>query len=257
MFIDSGDAKLYATSFGSTGCPSIVGIGGWIGSSELWNEPFSILSESWRTIAYDHRGSGASLAPADSITFENLVNDLFAVLDAYGVGQCALAAESAGALTALGAALRNPKRITRLIIVDGMYYRGVDQNGDAFLHGLRTAYPATLDRFVELCVPEHGCEHIKRWGRQIINRADPESAIALRIAGSEVDIRASLGQIVQPTLIIHGDRDSIVPLQQAQELAAKIRGSQLVVLKGAGHVPTLTQPAAVADAISSFLRSNR
>jgi pimeloyl-ACP methyl ester carboxylesterase len=256
MFIHSGETKLYASSFGPSHFPAIVGIGGWIGSSELWLEPFSILSEYYRTIAYDHRGSGASIAPVESITLDNLVNDVFMVLDAYGIDQCTLAAESAGALTALAAALKNPQRITALIIVDGMYYQSSIQNSEAFLQGLKTNYFATLDRFVELCVPEPDCQHIKRWGRQIINRADQQSAVALHIASSGVDMRESLGQIKQPTLIIHGEQDSLVPLEHARELATKISLSQLVVLKGAGHVPTLTRPHEVATAISNFLSAN-
>ncbi len=55
MFIAVGDAKIYATAFGSTTSPVIVGLGGWIGSWELWAEPFVILSQNWRAIAYDHR----------------------------------------------------------------------------------------------------------------------------------------------------------------------------------------------------------
>lgn len=253
MFVNAGEARLYATSFGPRDAPVIVGIGGWIGSWELWAEPFSILSERWRTIAYDHRGSGASVAPVQSITFENLVDDLFAVLDAHGVEHCVLAAESAGALTALGAALARPQRIRRLVIVDGMFHRGVAPESDAFLQGLRVAYPATLDRFVQLCVPEPDCEPVKLWGRQILDRAAPEAAIALRLVGSGVDLRERLPQIVQPCLVIHGELDAIVPLAQARELAATLPDAQLVVLEGAGHVPTLTRPAQVAAAMTALL----
>ena len=101
MFVTVGDAQIFTISFGSRALPPIVGIGGWIGSWELWADPFSILSQDWHTIAYDHRGSGATVAPPASITFARLVDDLFAVLDALGVEQCVLAAESSGALTAL------------------------------------------------------------------------------------------------------------------------------------------------------------
>lgn len=252
MFIDVGDAKLYATSSGLRSAPAIVAIGGWIGSWELWAEPFALLSERWRTIAYDHRGSGATVAPVESITFDNLVADLFAVLDAYGIEACTLAAESAGALTALGAALRNPKRIERLVIVDGMYHRDVPPDADPFLAGLRKAYPATLDRFVQLCVPEPDSEHLRRWGRQIIDRASQEAAIALRILSTETDLRGELPKITQPTLVIHGDADVIVPIDRGRELAATLPNAKLVVLKGAGHVPTLTRPAEVAHAIEDF-----
>lgn len=254
MFIDSGDARLYATSFGPLERPVIVGIGGWIGSWELWAEPFSILSSNWRTIAYDHRGSGASISSTGTITYDHLVADLFRVLDAYGVTECTLAAESAGALTAFGAALQDPQRITRLIIVDGQYYDDVgDPVQDAFLRGLQVAYDATLDWFVECCVPEPDCAHIRRWGRQIIDRASQENAIALRLAGIGTDFRDRLGRISQPTLVIHGERDGLVPIQRARDLAAQLPDAELVVLPDAGHVPTLTRPFAVTEAIMAFL----
>ena len=255
MFVTIGNAKIYATSFGSTTFPVIVGIGGWIGSWELWAEPFSILSQNWRTITYDHRGAGATLAPIESITFDGLVDDVFAVLDAYNVEHCILAAESAGALTALGAALKNPLRITGLAIVDGMYFRETPQEKDPFLLGLRKAYPTTLDHFVEACVPEPNSDHIKRWGRQIIDRASQDAAIALHLMASEIDPRNDLHRITQPTLILHGELDTLVPVEEARWLARTIPNAKLVVLKGAGHVPTLTYPLEVTREIMNFFKT--
>ena len=254
MFIPVNDAQLFATKYGPQDAKAILGIGGWIGSSELWVDPFSVLSQHWATIAYDHRGSGASVSPTSSITYDNLIADVFAVLDAFGVQRCALAAESAGALTAIGAALAHPERISHLIIVDGMYHRSITSEQDIFLKGLQTAYAPTLEKFIQLCVPEPDCEHIKAWGRQIIGRALPEAAIALRLLGSELDIRSKISSIQQPTLVIHGDQDKIVPMERAKELASALPRAELLVLEGAGHVPTLTRPKDVATAIASFLR---
>jgi pimeloyl-ACP methyl ester carboxylesterase len=252
MFVTVGDAKIYTTAFGSTASPVIAGIGGWIGSWELWAEPFALLSRVWRTLAYDHRGAGATVAAVESITFERLVADLFAVLDAYAVEHCVLAAESAGALTALGAALQNPHRITGLVIVDGLYYRATPPAQDGFLLGLHQAYAKTLDHFVEACVPEPGSDHIKRWGRQIIDRASPEAAIALHLAASGIDLRHDLPRITQPTLILHGEADALVSVAEAQQLAKTLPHAQLMLLRGAGHVPTMTRPHEVAGAINRF-----
>lgn len=256
MFITVGDANIYATAFGSITSPAIMGIGGWIGSWELWAEPFAVLSQTWRVIAYDHRGSGATVMPVESITFDRLVEDVFAVLDAYNVEHCVLAAESAGALTALGAALKYPKRITGLVIVDGMYFRETPSEKDLFLLRLREAYPATLDRFVEACVPEPGSDHIKRWGRQIIDRASQESAIALYLSAGEIDLRPELHSISQPTLIIHGGADVLVSIEEARQLAALLPNVKLSVLPDAGHVPTMTRPLEVASEIISFFRND-
>jgi len=216
MFITVGDARIFATAFGPVTAPSILGIGGWIGSWELWAEPFSILSTQWRTIGYDHRGSGATSAPVETITFARLVDDVFEVLDAYDAEDAILAAESAGAAVALGAALKAPGRISGLVIVDGFYSGHPSEDKDPFLAGLKSNYAQTLDRFVEACVPEEDCDHIKRWGRQILDRASPEAAIALyRAAGSTV-LREDLERITQPTLVLHGSADALQGTPQRQ-----------------------------------------
>jgi pimeloyl-ACP methyl ester carboxylesterase len=253
MFVDRPEVKLFASKSGPGHAPAIVAIGGWIGSSELWLEPLAALSDAYMTISYDHRGSGLSSCNADSITFANLIDDAHAVLDAYGIQRCVLAAESAGAQTALALAARSPTRVSHLVIVDGMYNRGIDLESDPFLQGLQSQYSATLEHFVQLCVPELDCEHIKSWGRKILARATPDAAIALRIIGSATDISQDLTAIQQPTLILHGSDDRIVPLEIGRALAKTLRNAEFVVLEGCGHVPTLTQPMRVAEAIRDFL----
>ena len=252
MFVTTPQATLYCNAYGPQDAPAIVGIGGWIGSGELWALPFESLSQRWRTVSYDHRGSGATVAAVESITLTNLVSDVFAVMDAHGIERCVLAAESSGALTALSAALQQPERVSGLVIVDGMVFRGLDSAADPFLKGLQHAYAATLDRFVDLCMPDDGPAHIKRWGRQIIDRALPEAAIALRKINNETDIRADLPKIQQPTLIIHCDGDKIVPVEQARTLAKTLPNAELVILKDSGHIPTMTQPGEIAGLVARF-----
>ena len=254
MFIEVPGAKLFAVRSGPARGTAIVAIGGWIGSSELWQEPLADLSNSYITVTYDHRGSGLTVCDTDSITFDNLVSDVLAVLNAFGISRCVLAAESAGAQTALAVAARFPDKVSHLIIVDGMYSRGVAVENDPFLQGLRSAYPATIERFVQLCVPEPESEHIKAWGRKILMRAEASAAIALRTVGSATDVTADLTRITQPVLVIHGDMDKIVPLESARALAAALSDSEMQVLEGCGHVPTLTQPKKVADAMRAFLQ---
>lgn len=256
MFIPRGDTKLFTTSFGSPSAPAIVGIGGWIGSWELWLDVFSILSRDWYAIAYDHRGAGATITPVEAITFDNLVDDVFAVMDAYHVETCVLAAESSGALTALSAALRHPERITGLVIVDGSYYSPPGRGEDAFLTGLRHAYPTTLQRFVDACVPEPDSDHLKRWGLQILQRASQEGAIALYLLPDGIDIRNELPNITQPALLIHGGKDDIIPQASSEGLLAALPNGRLIILHDAGHVPTVTRPKEVAQAIQNFFGSS-
>jgi pimeloyl-ACP methyl ester carboxylesterase len=253
MFLDLPDAKLFVTRSGSPQGKVILAIGGWIGSSELWQDPLAMLGDTFATLSYDHRGSGLSIATTESITFDNLVKDAIAVLDAHGIAQCVLVAESAGAQTALAVAARHAERVSHLVIVDGMYSRGVATQNDPFLQGLRANYPATIERFVQLCISEVDAEHIKAWGRKILGRAEPEAAIALRILASETDVSADISLVKQPVLVIHGELDKIVPLEQGRALATALPNAEFVTLAGAGHVPTLTQPEKVVAAIREFL----
>lgn len=81
-------------------------------------------------MSHDHRGAGASTFPAESIDPAALVDDVFAVLDHYGIERCVLAGESLGALTATMAVLRDPARFDGLVLVDGVPFTdgAVDPN---------------------------------------------------------------------------------------------------------------------------------
>ena len=208
MFLKLEDAELFVSSFGK-GPPTLIAHGGWVGSGELWSQPFEILSRSWRTITYDHRGTGATINHAPAITFEILVQDLFKVLDALSVEPCVLAAESSGACIALEAALRDPSRFKGLVIVDGRYQGGRSAGAARFIEGCRTDFPKTMDLFVNACVPEEECAAERRWGKQIVNRSNGPDAIQLMECLEVVDVEHRLSEISLPTLILHGRRDVI------------------------------------------------
>jgi pimeloyl-ACP methyl ester carboxylesterase len=57
-----------------------------------------------------------------------------------------------------------------------------------------------------------------------------------------------------PTLILHGDQDAITPVENAAILARRISGSEVEIIKGAGHVITTEQPHTVATRVLAFLR---
>jgi pimeloyl-ACP methyl ester carboxylesterase len=255
MFVDVADGKLFALRHGDRSKQTIIGIGGFVGSSELWAEPFAQLSDRWSTIAYDHRGTGASIASTSSITFDNLIGDLFAVMDAFGVERGVIAAESSGALTALTAALARPGRVSHLVIVDGLYDREASSGADLsdWQQYLLTSYEAWVKQFVADCIPEPDSEHVRKWGNKILGRVAPEDAVALSNAAPVVGIRPRLGEIDQPTLVIHGRLDALVPVEHAEQLAASIPISELRIFEDAGHVPSLTRPTQVADAVAAFL----
>jgi pimeloyl-[acyl-carrier protein] methyl ester esterase len=74
----------------------------------------------------------------------------------------------------------------------------------------------------------------------------------LRSSMFGIDVRPLAAQVSQPTLIIHGDCDAVVPLESSKWLATQIPHSRLYIVHGAGHVPTMTYPREVAAAINDF-----
>lgn len=253
MFICHGNAEFFTVSFG-VGPRTIVALGGWAGSWELWAGPFEHLSKTWRTVAYDHRGAGATLAPVESISVESMTADVFAILDALAIDRCVLAGESAGAAIVLQAALLHPERFDGLVIVDGLFHRPAPQGPDPFVLGLQADFEATVGWFADACVPEIDSAAMRRWGRQILMRAAPAAAIRLYQCMDGIDLRPEVGRIALPTLILHGELDALVSVESARWLAGAMPNSRLEILAGAGHVPTVTRPAEVATAINSFFQ---
>lgn len=241
--------------FGS-GDRVLVTHGGWTGNWELWEQQAEALSrDGWRVIAYDHRGSGFTRVDPDSISLESMVDDLFAVLDELEIERCVVAGESMGTSVAILAALREPQRFDGLVLVSGS---GVWRKISVlpFLWSLRAAYRLTLRNFTVIAVPEKDVRgYVRPWAHSILKQARPNAARKLIRSLLGVDLRARLRDIQVPTLVIHGTRDLIVLPRDGRALAAAIPGAELVMLDGAGHVPTMTRPEQISAAIGRKFRS--
>jgi pimeloyl-ACP methyl ester carboxylesterase len=253
MFLDVHGVRLHAVSFGA-GDRTILAVGGWTGSWEMWEGPLSSLSiDGWRCIAFDHRGSGESPVEPNLITVQNMVDDIIGALDQLSIESCVLAGESSGGAIAQLAAAQYPDRIIGLILVDSAATDKAERVPSAFAAACRNNYPAAVHAFVDRCVPEADSDHIRRWGRNLLLRAEPEQAARLIEMWQDDDVPViDKRKITQPTLIIHGTEDVIVPIESSRALQALIPNSELVELSGCGHVPTMTRPAEVYEAISRF-----
>jgi pimeloyl-ACP methyl ester carboxylesterase len=254
VFRQIGDDLINTVAFGS-GERTIVGVGGWIGNWELWQQPFERLSQTHRVIAYDHPGSGESLVHSGALTFEHQVDTLFGILDAFEVDRCILAGESMGGTTAVAAAARRPERFEALVLVDSPMWDFDNEPTRQFIAGLRADHAATMSFFVDLCIPEPDSDHLKRWLYRILMRPDADTAICLLEAMYGIDLRPLLPDIELPALVVNGELDALPAngIERAKETAALLNDAHLHVVDGAGHVPTLTRPDEVTTTIHEFL----
>lgn len=254
MFRRLDDALVNVVTFGA-GEVTLLGVGGWIGNWELWQQPFELLSGRFRCVAYDHFGAGETVAGPDLWTFDAQVDAVHALLDLLELERCVLLGESNGGAVAMATVLRWPERFDALVLVDAPH-SGFDQpQVRAFVDALRRDFPATIHGFVDLCTPEPDVEHIRRWTRNILLKATPEAAVALLETMYPLDLRPSLPEIETPTLVLHGALDALAFTRPevAEETARLVPGARLHILPEAGHVPTLTRPQEVAHAIDGFL----
>jgi aminoacrylate hydrolase len=248
MFISGTDVELLVHAFGS-GPRTLVTHGGWVGSGELWLPVVEGLPSSWRTVIYDHRGTGATISRAPRITFDQLVDDLLLVLDRLNIRTCIVAGESAGTMVVLEAAIRQPQRFEGMVLVGSRISGQPTPQTERILQGCRMDFPSTMSAFVDACVPEEECVAERAWGKKIVMRSTPKDAIELLTCLEGLDFQARLKSINIPTLVLHGSRDVISPLKNAELVVGALPQAELVIADGAGHVPTITRPQGVADQI--------
>jgi esterase len=109
--------KLFHRDFGSPGLPPLVVLHGLLGSSRNWQSAGRDLAARFHVLAPDLRNHGQSPHDSDA-SYEALVGDVLAWLDAQGLGRVSLLGHSMGGKVAMLLATRHPERVERLIVVD-------------------------------------------------------------------------------------------------------------------------------------------
>jgi len=214
-----------------------------------------------RVIAYDARGHGAS-APAASYAYPELVGDLLALLDAFGLERAVLAGASMGAHTALRLALDAPERVAGLVVITPAAHPGSPpglERWDRLAAGLRTG---GVDGFVAGYgleeVPEHWSATIERVLRQRLGAHEHLGAVAdalQQVPRSEPFAIEALSAIACPTVVV-ADRDTADPghpLWVGEEYAERIPGASLVV-EDEGKSPLAWQGGQLSRVIAELAR---
>ena len=242
--------------------PDLVLLHGWGMNAAVWDESAAGLTEHFRLHCVDLPGHGASRACAPC-TLDALAGLLAAALPR----RVAVCGWSFGGQVALNWALRKPDQVERLVLLAATprFVRGAQWDCgidaavlDDFARGLAHDYRATLQRFYAL--QARGDAHprgvLRRLREHALARGEPDAAAlaaALRLL-KKTDLRARLERIAQPALILHGERDALVPLAAGEYLQRVLPHATLEVFAGAGHAPFIAQPQRTARRIAEFCR---
>lgn len=254
---------------------TIAPLPGWsIAHSRFWKMqiPYFALHD-FRVLTFDGRGSGKSDRPKSGYTTDDFTDDTLAVFEAAGVEQAAIVGVSAGARWALQLAAEHSERVSHLVLIG----QAARLHGAARLD-LQTFLSEPPDRegwnkynavhwreqyldFVQwistqIASDAHStkaAEDLVRWALE----TTPDILIPTVVESATPRVAQFAAAIHCPTLLIHGDEDKMVPLENSLSMHELIQGSSLVVVQGSGHVPNGRDPVRMNLLIHDFLGRDR
>ncbi|MGD1021138.1 MAG: alpha/beta hydrolase [Candidatus Sulfotelmatobacter sp.] len=259
-FIENQGAKLYWDEQGQ-GEPVllIMGLGY---PSALWHRSRPVLSQHFRTVAFDNRGVGLSDVPPGPYAIATMAADAGAVLDAAGVSRAHIFGVSMGGMIAQEFALQYPARTCSLILgctsPGGPAAVRAERNVSNILMAsgmtLEQAREAILPYIYDADTPREKIEEDLNLRRKWLASMEGYTAQLQAILAWEGYTR--IAQITAPTLVIHGTSDALVPCANGELIASLIPNAKLVLIEHASHLFLTDQTRLAHKEILEFLLSH-
>lgn len=236
--------------------------------SPVWQNLLEEFTREHTLIRYDERGNGLSDWDVEDLSFEAWVRDLEAVVDAVGLRQFPLYANSQAGTVAVTYAVRHPERVSHLIL-HGAYARGwlnrdlTEQELEEerlIINLMRVGWgrenPAFRQVFAMQLRPESTTEELRAFDELMRISTSAENAARLESEMHHTDVRALAPLVKVPTLVLHARNDAAVPFEEGRLLASLIPNAQFVALESNNHLLTEQEPAwsKFVAAIRSFLK---
>jgi pimeloyl-ACP methyl ester carboxylesterase len=229
------------------------------GSSRVWEYQIpAFTAAGYRVIALDRRGWGRTVVDPAGPQPGTGADDLRGLLDHLGVQRAHLVATAAGAFVALDFALSFPERVRSLVIANTI---GGVQDADFLELGRRLRPPqfdALPPEFRELgpAYRAANAEGTKHWMELEKTSRPVVSGDAPRAAAQPMRNRLTfslLESIRVPALVLTGDADLYAPPPVMRLFAARIKGSEFLVVPEAGHSTYWEQPEVFNRAVLNFI----
>lgn len=234
------------------------------GSARYWKPNLAALSEEYRVLAYDHRGTGRSdRALPRNVTVEDMADDVLALMDGLGIGRAHFLGHAAGAAIGLALALRDPDRLASLAAVNG--WSRLDPHSarcfEARMALLRDSGPRAYLRaqplflFPAVWISEHATELDRELEGQLAQFPGAEMMEARIAALQAFHIHDRLDEIETPILAVAAKDDMLVPWTCSPAYADRLANGSVALMDWGGHACNVTDPATFNHLVLEFLRS--
>ncbi|MGH9065870.1 MAG: 3-oxoadipate enol-lactonase [Acidimicrobiales bacterium] len=223
----------------------------------MWDPQVSALVERWRVVRYDQRGHGRSAVPPGPCSIADLGGDVLALLDSLGVDRVSFCGLSLGGMVGMWLAAHAPHRIDRLVLCCTSARLGppeawAERAATVLAEGMGAIAEATVGRWFTPSFRERA-PRIVDGVRRMLLATSPQGYAACCRAIEAMDLRADLGSITAPTLVVAAADDPSTPPSHGEEIHGAVAGSRMVVLPSAAHLANLEQPGPFTAALLAHL----
>ena len=224
---------------------------------EMWEPQVAPLAERFRLVRFDRRGHGRSPVVAGPTSIDDLGRDLVGLLDELGLERVSFCGLSLGGLEGMWLALEAPERVRSLVLcctVPAFLPREtwLERAATARTQGVAALADATLGRWFTDRFRDTRPDVVTRF-REMLVATPPEGYAACCDVLADSDLRAGLGAIAVPTLVVTGADDPAIPPDRGEALAAAIPNATHTVVGHAAHLANVEQPDAVTEALLRHL----
>jgi len=274
MFVEINNISIHYKISGE-GYPLIILLHGFGASTFSWREVMEPLSEEFTVVAFDRPGFGLTYRPFgeelkdfNPYSLEGQVELTALLIQYFGFEKAILIGNSAGGLTALETALKYPDKVLGLVLVDAAIYSA---NADSFLFRLLTSTPqvrylgplvsraflGNSRNLLDLAWYDTGklTPDILEGYEKPLKAENWDRALwELTLARKPYDY-SKIPIIHVPSLVITGENDRIVPVEDSVRLAKELPLAQLSIIPDTGHLPHEESPGEFLEIVMPFLRS--
>ncbi len=234
--------------------------------SPVWGHLLRALAADHTLVRFDQRANGLSDWDVPEITIDIMVDDLATVVDAAGLKRFPLLGISQGCSLSIAYAVRNPERISRLVLYGG-FAKGASRSGSEIdrqqremqVQMIRQGWgknnPAFRQFFTSLFMPGATKEQMDWFNELQRVTISPENAARNFEFAGNIDVSDLCSRVSVPTLVLHCRDDGIVSFDRGRRMAAMIPDARFVPLDGQNHLFLKDEPAwpRFMEEVSAFL----
>jgi 3-oxoadipate enol-lactonase len=224
----------------------------------MWDDLLPAFAGSFRVLRYDQRGHGRSSAPPGPYSVAELGGDVIELLDRLELERVRFCGVSLGGMTGMWLAAEAPERVERLALCCTSAHLPpregwADRAATVRARGMEAVVEGALERWFTEELARRRPEVLERIRRGLLG-ARPEGYAGCCEAIGSLDLRAELGRIRAPTLVIAAADDPATPPEHGRRIADAVEGARLVVLDHGRHLAAVEFADELAPALVAHLK---